>query len=48
LAGELQLEDHDGNELEQQDYESAIFLGLSFIFVFRQQNTIMAGNQKSL
>jgi hypothetical protein len=34
LAGELQLEDHDGNELEQQDYESAIFLGLSFYFRF--------------
>ena len=34
LAGELQLEDHDGNELEQQDYESAIFLGFSFYFRF--------------
>ena len=34
LAGELQLEDPDGNELEQQDYESAIFLGFSFYFRF--------------
>jgi hypothetical protein len=33
-AGELQLEDHDGNALEQQDYESATFLGLSFYFRF--------------
>ena len=33
-AGELQLEDHDGNVLEQQDYESATFLGFSFYFRF--------------
>ncbi|HKJ15671.1 MAG TPA: hypothetical protein VJ988_12535 [Desulfobulbales bacterium] len=29
-AGELQLEDRNGNVLEQQDYESAKFLGFSF------------------
>jgi hypothetical protein len=33
-AGELQLEDHDGKVLEQQDYESAPFLGFSFYFRF--------------
>ena len=33
-AGELQLEDQDGNVLEQQDYESAPFLGLSFYYRF--------------
>jgi hypothetical protein len=31
-SGELQLEDHAGNVLEQQDYESAAFLGFSFYF----------------
>jgi hypothetical protein len=31
-SGELQLEDHDGNVLKQQDYESAAFLGFSFYF----------------
>jgi hypothetical protein len=33
-AGELQLEDQNGNVLEQQDYESAPFLGFSFYFRF--------------
>ncbi len=33
-AGELQLEDHEGNVLKQQDYESAAFLGFSFYFRF--------------
>jgi hypothetical protein len=31
-SGELQLEDHDGNVLDQQDYESVPFLGFSFYF----------------
>jgi hypothetical protein len=31
-SGELQLEDHNGNVLEQQDYENAAFLGFSFYF----------------
>jgi len=33
-AGELQLEDQDGNVLEQEDYETAPFLGLSFSYRF--------------
>jgi len=33
-AGELQLEDHDGKVLKQQDYENAAFLGFSFYFRF--------------
>jgi hypothetical protein len=34
MAGELQLEDHEGNVLEQQDYENAPFLGFSFYWSF--------------
>jgi len=33
-SGELQLEDQDGNVLEEQDYESAAFGGFSFYFHF--------------
>ena len=33
-AGELRLEDQDGNVIEQHDYESATFLGLSFYYRF--------------
>lgn len=33
-SGELQLEDKDGNVLEEQDYESAAFGGFSFYYRF--------------
>jgi hypothetical protein len=34
MAGELQLEDQEGNLLEKQDYDNAPFLGLSFYWSF--------------
>lgn len=34
LGGELRLEDEKGNELSESDYDSAVFLGLSFNLSF--------------